>query len=183
MKFSLNRELFKELIFKMSFLLLFLLIFLLFDGDYLLISIIIIALIVVLISDIILLRKINKYKKENDSNYINELEKTLENTKFIYDGWYITDNYMFSICKLKKIDYKDIEIVESGLSLTGVQGSSISWKQTIYLKDGTKFKIKSLISSNDLEKFEEIVKNNNRNVYFVIIEDYKKLQNIKKKKI
>ena len=76
---------------------------------------------------------IKKFVKENTVERINKLENDLSDNYLIYDDWYLTDEYMFSVRILKEISYKDIIVVEDGFTLvSGGRGKTLGNKQTIY---------------------------------------------------
>lgn len=127
---------------------------------------ILIAIIMILICNIIFFRIIKKVKnflKEQPYDIINKLEKDLSNNYFIYDSWYLTDDYMFSVEKLEKIYYKDIMVIEGGLTLVGGR-NNLGYKRTLYLKNGEKYKLKSSIGSSQPNIFTEFIKKKNSSI-------------------
>lgn len=126
--------------------------------------------------NIIFIKRIYEIKiflKNQPSTKIKKLEKDLSNNYLIYDSWYLTDEYMFSLENLEKVDYKDILVIEGGLSLISGM-NNLGYKQTIYLKNGKKYKLKSHITSSTSDIFTDFLKKKNSNIYFGIIEDYMK---------
>ena len=102
----------------------------------------------------------------------------LSNNYLIYDNWYLTSDYMFSVKNLKKVRYKDIMVVESTTALVYGSGNrfTIGHKQTICLKNGKRYKLKSELSRFNEDIFTEIIKKKNSSVYFGNIEDYLKIK-------
>ncbi len=122
--------------------------------------------------------RVKKFVKENTVKRIKKLESDLSDTYLIYDGWYLTNEYMFSVRILKEISYKDIIVVEDGFTLVnGNRGKTLGKKQTIYLKNGEKYKLKSRFPSDESILFTKIIKQKNTSTYFGIIEDYLKIKN------
>ena len=118
-----------------------------------------------------------KFMKENTMDKLEKLEKDLSDNYLIYDGWYLTNEYMFSVRILKEINYKDIVVVEERLALVrGNRGQVIGKKQVIYLKNGEEYKLKSQFMSGYQELFTEFIKQKNTSTYFGIIEDYLKIK-------
>lgn len=102
--------------------------------------------------------KIKKFLKEQSNDKISELEKDLSNNYLIYDSWYLTDEYMFSVEKLEKVYYRDIIVIEGGVALDTGKYNAIKYKQTVYLKNGEKYKLKSSFSSPNSDIFTEFIK-------------------------
>lgn len=127
---------------------------------------------------VIELYRIKKFIKENTIEKIKKLEHDLSDNYLIYDDWYLTDEYMFSVRILKEINYKDIIVVEDGFALVNGSGhgSTLGDKQTIYLKNGEKYKLKSQFMSGYATLFTDFIKQKNSSVYFGIIEDYLKIK-------
>ena len=110
------------------------------------------------------------------------LEKDLANTKYFYYGWYLTENYLFNIDIFQKIEYKDIIIVEELATIAALPSNdyvpnvntvSITSKETLYLKNGNKFKI--TFFHNKEKEFKSFLKEKNPDIFFGIKEDYKSL--------
>ncbi len=82
------------------------------------------------------IRKIKRYLEFSSEDEIKILEEDLSNSYFIYDSWYLTDYYMFSLKELIKINYKDIMVIDGGLTFVSSTINNLGYKQTIYLKNG-----------------------------------------------
>ena len=174
MKFTFKKYI-RQLILYDIFISLFIIIFFLLFQDivFLLFAILIISIININFFRIIY--KIKKFIKEQPNDIINKLEKDLSNNYLVYDSWYLTDEYMFSVISLEKINYKDIMVVEGGITLVTGK-NNLGYKQTLYLKNGKKYKLKDSITSSSSEIFTEIIKKKNTSTYFGIIEDYMKIK-------
>lgn len=144
----------------------------------------ILPLTILLIIDINFFKEFHRLKKfirETPKEKLKKLEYDLSNNYLIYDYWYLTDEYMFSLKELIKIKYKDIIVVEGGIAL--VSGyNNIGYKETIYLKNGRTYKLKSSLSSSNPSLFKEIITKKNSSTYFGIIEDYMKIKNKSKER-
>ena len=117
---------------------------------------------------------LKKYLKSQTDEKIKILEKDLSNKKMVYDRWYLTDEYMFSVKETKKVNYQDILVVEGGICLVGGSQNTIGYKQKIYLKNGETYKLRDRLVSSDSNSFEELIRKKNPNVYFGLMEDYQK---------
>lgn len=113
---------------------------------------------------------------------LKQMEQELGEAIWIHDEWYFTENYIFSMQEFQKIYYKDILVVEGSPTTYGMSGGGsrgIGWKQKLYLSDGTNCNIKfSWESDKELKKFKEILLEKNNDIFFGIIEDYKKKNEI-----
>lgn len=114
------------------------------------------------------------FMKNNSKDSITQLEQDLSNCDLICDGFYLTDNYIFSIAYFEKIKYEDILVVEGGIAIRCSRMNAIAYKQTLYLKNGKKCIIRFRFDDSKFDKFQELIKKKNNNVYFGTIEDYKK---------
>lgn len=126
--------------------------------------------------------KIKRFVKSQSEQKIIVLEKNMSHSKLVYDEWYLTDEYMLSLKKLKKISYQDIIVIEEGFTLmSGYKGNTIGYKQNLYLKNGEVYKLKSMLTSSNSDLFKEFILERNPYVYFGIIEDYSKFVENKEK--
>lgn len=175
MNFSFKRFITKLLVYDI-FLSLFILIFLIVSksNNLIFLSLLCLILIAININSFKRIYKLKNFLKNQSEDKIVELEKELKNNHLIYDSWYITDNYMFSLENLEKINYKDIIVIEGGPCLLGGKFNNIGYKQTIYLKDGNKYNLKSHLDTPISDQFTEFVKEKNASIYFGVIEEYMK---------
>ncbi len=102
--------------------------------------------------------KIKKFLKSQSKEQIYNLEKELSNSYFVFYSWYLTDEYIFSYDKLKKIYYKDIIVIEDFISLatTVHPYKELGSKLIIYLKNKEKYKI--IVPNTISEKFISYIK-------------------------
>ena len=146
-------------------------------------NILILILIILFIIDINFFKefyRLGKFIKESSKKNLKKIEYDLSNNYLIYDNWYLTEEYMFSLKKMIKVKYKDIIVVEGGLTFIGGH-NNLGYKQTIYLKNGKNYKLKSSLSSSDSDIFKEIITKKNSSTYFGVIKDYMKVK-IKKER-
>lgn len=175
MKFTFRKYIRKIMIYDLLISLFILCFFLLFDEKIF----ILLSIFIILIYNIYCIKSISKVKKfvrYSSSKDISKLEKDLSNPYLIYDNWYLTDEYMFSVLELIKINYKEILVVEGGVTLGAGKYNSIKYKQIIYLKNGKKYKLKSSFLSSDSNIFNEVIKEKNSSTYFGVIEEYMKIK-------
>jgi len=174
MKFSFKKyliELFILAIFINLFVIIF---FIIHSFNYILfILFLILSLTYINITFIKRIYEIKKFLKNQPSVKIKKIERDLSNNYLIYDSWYLTDDYMFSLENLEKVDYKDILVIEGGIALISGM-NNLGYKQTIYLKNGKKYKLRSPITSSNSDIFTDFLKKKNTSIYFGIIEDYMK---------
>jgi len=118
MKFSFKKYLI-ELFILAIFINLFVIIFFIIPSfNYILfILFLILSLTYINITFIKRIYEIKKFLKNQPSVKIKKIERDLSNNYLIYDSWYLTDDYMFSLENLEKVDYKDILVIEGGIAL------------------------------------------------------------------
>ena len=180
MKFTFKKHL-KELVLQNLFFSLFLILFLiLFVKNIIGIVFIIYIFLNINIDFIRDICKIKRFIKSQSEQKIIALEKDISSCELVYDDWYLTDEYMFSLKKLKKISYQDIIVIEERFTLmSGYKGNKVGYKQKLYLKNGEVCKLKSQLTSSNSDLFKEFILERNPYVYYGIIEDY--LKNIENK--
>ena len=180
MKFTFKKYLIKLLIGTILINIIFIVLALLMsEKDSLTLFFIVTALSILDISSFKEIFCLRKFIRENKKAKLKKLEYDLSNNYLVYDNWYLTDEYIFSLKELIKINYQDIMVVEGGLTLKGGH-NNLGYKQTIYLKDGKKYKLKSDIARSNSDIFKEIITKKNPSTYFGIIEDYMKVKNKKR---
>ena len=175
MKFTFKKYI-RQLILYDTFITLFIIIFFLLFQDTVFILFAILVIFICNINFFRIIYNIKKFLKEQPNDIISKLEKDLSNNYLIYDSWYLTDEYMFSVERLEKINYKDIMVVEGWITLVSGRNNNLGYKQTIYLKNGEKYKPKAPITSSNSDIFTEFIKGKNSSTYFGIIEDYMKIK-------
>ena len=105
MKFTFKKYI-RQLILYDTFITLFIIIFFLLFQDTVFILFAILVIFICNINFFRIIYNIKKFLKEQPNDIISKLEKDLSNNYLIYDSWYLTDEYMFSVERLEKINYK-----------------------------------------------------------------------------